>query len=294
MKIGFIGAGKVGTSFGLFLKDRGQSLSGYASRTYNSACSAAELTSSKAFPSALDLIRYSDLVFLTTTDDQIESLAGELADALQGGKRQSGPIFVHMSGAHSTEALASLRAAGYEVAALHPLQSVSQVEQARHSFGSALFSVETATGSRFDQWVKSVGIDFVLVAPEDKPLYHAGAVFASNFLTTVMDTAIRLFESVGFTEEEAVRGLMPLIRGSVTNVERFGPEKALTGPIARGDCDTVARHLEALKSHPETKQLYISLAQETLSLAKRHKLKDSEAAAAIETLLTEEAQKSER
>ena len=312
MRIGIIGAGKVGTSFGLFLKDRGETITGYASRTYGSACAAAALTDSKAFLDPLELIRDSELIFLTVVDDQIEPLAAELAERLAKSSPRRDPaasyhpIFVHMSGAHSVLALDTLAAAGFETATLHPLQSVSEIERARTAFGESLFSAEVMPGGGFEGWLATIGISFVRIEAENKALYHAGAVFASNFVVTLLDAAIQLFEQVGFTEEEARRGLMPLVYGSVDNVARSGAEKALTGPVARGDVATVAKHLEALEALdamdvlntgtlPETAVLYKSLSEATLSLAMRCKLtKDPGAAAELKALLAKEDVKHER
>lgn len=309
MRIGIIGAGKVGTSFGLFLKDRGESITGYASRTYGSACEAAALMGSKAYQDPLELIRNSELIFLTVVDDQIEPLAASLAAKLAEStlrldpENSHHPIFVHMSGAHSILALEPLAAAGFETAALHPLQSVSEIEQARNAFCDALFTAEMVLGGGFEGWLATIGISFVRIEAENKALYHAGAVFASNFVVTVLDAAIQLFEQVGFTEEEARRGLMPLVYGSVDNVARSGAEKALTGPVARGDVATVAKHLEALGALdalgggtlPEAAALYKSLSGATLSLAMRYKLtKDPGAAAELKALLAKEDAKHER
>lgn len=291
MNIGFIGAGKVGTAFGLFLKDRGQTITGYTSRTFESACKAAHYTSSQAYENPLELMAVSDLVILTTQDDQIEplaiDLAGQLVHLTEFRRYAPAPlIVVHMSGAHSVEILRSLEHCGCEIGALHPLQSVSEIDQARITLGKALFSIETPENSRLENWVKTLNIDYVKVDSENKALYHIAAVFASNYLVTVMDTAIHLFQEIGFSEEEARRGLMPLIRGSVANVERSGTVEALTGPIARGDCATVKRHLERLKDHPKTDALYRALAAATLSLAKRQKFNKPEADIAIASLIS--------
>jgi len=287
--------------------DRGETITGYASRSYGSASAAAELTQSEAFQDPLDLIRISDLIFLTVVDDQIEALAATLAEKLTDSHSQEGsevlhhPVFAHMSGAHSVLALEPLAAAGFETATLHPLLSVSEVERARNAFGTALFSTESTSGSGFGGWLETIGISFVRIEAANKALYHTGAVFASNFVVTVLDAAIRLFELAGFSEEEARRGLMPLVYGSVENVARSGTEKALTGPVARGDVATVEKHLEALKdlklkgALPDMEALYKALSSATLSLAMRHKLtKAPEAAAELVALLAKEDAERER
>lgn len=308
MRIGIIGAGKVGTAFGLFLKDQGEAIAGYASRTHDSALKAAELTHSKAFRKPLDLIREADLVFLTVVDDQIEVVAQDLAEALSLlGTQQSGhkmeflspeslkrPIFAHMSGAHSRDALAPLALAGFETATLHPLVSVSEVQRARDAFGKALFSAEVASGGGFEAWLVNLGIPFVRLEAGSKALYHAGAVFASNFVVTLMDTAVQLFKEVCFSEKEAIKGLLPLVYGSLDNVARSGTAEALTGPVARGDVATVEKHLKALEAFSEVLGLYKTLSAATLTLAERDKLKaNPDAAAELANLLNEEDTKGE-
>lgn len=309
MRIGIIGAGKVGTAFGLFLKDRGVCLTGYASRTQASAEMAAELTDSVAFQNALALIREAELIFLTVLDDQIEVLARALSEALSPpgtekantGKLGAGeadfsmpsnfesPIFVHMSGAHGVDALGPLAAAGFETATLHPLVPVSEVQRAREAFGSALFSAELVSGGRLEPWLVKLGIPFVRIQAGSKALYHTGAVFASNFVVTLIDTAVQLFKQAGFSEEEAIKGLLPLVYGSVDNVARSGTAQALTGPIARGDVTTVEKHLKALEAFSETRGLYRALSAATLALAEKDKLKaNPDAAAALTAVLKEE------
>lgn len=309
LRIGIIGAGKVGTAFGLFLKDRGECLKGYASRTQASAVRAAELTDSVAFQNPLALIREAELIFLTVVDDQIEVLARELSEALssQGtdamrfGKLGAGeadvsmsssfeaPIFVHMSGAHGVDALEPLAAAGFETATLHPLVPVSEIQRAREAFGSAFFSAELVSGGRFEPWLVKLGVPFVRIETGSKALYHTGAVFASNFVVTLIDTAVQLFMQAGFSEEEAIKGLLPLVYGSVDNVARSGTAQALTGPIARGDVTTVEKHLKALEAFSDTRGLYSALSAATLVLAEKDKLKaNPDAAAALTALLNEE------
>lgn len=290
MKVGIIGAGKVGTAFSLFLMDRGVQLAGFSSRTYVSAQKAAALANTTAYESPLELICEADLIFLTVVDDQIEPLATWLAASLQKAMPESWekvqlPIFVHMSGAHSAASLAPLALAGYETATLHPLQSISEVQLARQAFPGTLFCAETTAGSRFETWLLETGIRHVKISSDYKALYHAGAVFASNYLVTLLDAAVNLLMKAGFTISEATEGLMPLVQGSLENFRQLGAENALTGPIARGDVKTVQRHLETLKSLAALDALYRAMAVATLELALRQKLKAQPGAAEALTAL---------
>jgi predicted short-subunit dehydrogenase-like oxidoreductase (DUF2520 family) len=109
------------------------------------------------------------------------------------------------------------------------------------------------------------------VADSDRAVYHAAAVFASNYLVALLAEAVRLLEQSGWTEKEAVRGLVPLAEGALANVAKRGPTAALTGPIRRGDAETVRRHLEALAeahSDPRLGHLYRMLGEVALEIAK--------------------------
>jgi predicted short-subunit dehydrogenase-like oxidoreductase (DUF2520 family) len=103
-----------------------------------------------------------------------------------------------------------------------------------------------------------------------KALYHAGAAAASNFLVTLVDYAVTLLERAGVPHEVALPALLPLIRGTVANIESLGLPDALTGPIARADVGTVRQHLRALQHMPgDVTRLYRHLARKTVELAVR-------------------------
>lgn len=117
--------------------------------------------------------------------------------------------------------------------------------------------------------VRKLGGDPVLLAEEDKTLYHIGAVVASNLLVALEHAAELIYQEIGLHEEKALKALMPLIEGTVRNLRRLGTEKALTGPVARGDIGVLRRHLECLE-HEEREQLlkvYTSLSMFALDLA---------------------------
>jgi predicted short-subunit dehydrogenase-like oxidoreductase (DUF2520 family) len=104
--------------------------------------------------------------------------------------------------------------------------------------------------------------------PESAAIYHAGAVAASNYLVTLLDFAARHLQALGAERHQALQALLPLVRGTLVNVERLGIPQALTGPIARGDAQTVAGHVAAMQQRaPELLELYRVLARETVPLA---------------------------
>jgi predicted short-subunit dehydrogenase-like oxidoreductase (DUF2520 family) len=107
-----------------------------------------------------------------------------------------------------------------------------------------------------------------IAGQESAALYHAGAVAASNYLVTLLDFAARHLEALGASRRQALRALLPLVRGTLENVERLGIPAALTGPIARGDVPTVEGHVAALRRlAPDLLEIYRPLARETVALA---------------------------
>jgi predicted short-subunit dehydrogenase-like oxidoreductase (DUF2520 family) len=168
---------------------------------------------------------------------------------------------------------------------MHPLMTVSlePAEAARH-FRGASFVLEgqLEAVAVADALVRRLGGVPLTLAPEAKPRYHAGAVFASNYIVTMLATALRLLEEAGMGREAALAALVPLARATLDNVAAAGPAEALTGPIARGDAATLRRHLAALK-HQDA-ELYRAVGRETLRLAKEAGLEPGSAARLEEIL----------
>jgi predicted short-subunit dehydrogenase-like oxidoreductase (DUF2520 family) len=121
--------------------------------------------------------------------------------------------------------------------------------------------------------------------PRVKPVYHAGAVFASNYFVVVEAVAQRLLRHAGLSDAEAWQALQPLVQGTLDNLVRDGPPAALTGPVARGDVATIARHLESLTL--DDANLYRALGRAALELARKRGLDDATAAAVAEALATD-------
>jgi predicted short-subunit dehydrogenase-like oxidoreductase (DUF2520 family) len=115
--------------------------------------------------------------------------------------------------------------------------------------------------------VRCLGGHVLLLAEKDKPHYHAACALASNAFVALEWTAARLLEGAGVPSDEALRTLLPLVQGTLQNVKSLGPEKALTGPILRGDVETVRRHLAALRSEPEARRIYAALGRQALRLS---------------------------
>jgi predicted short-subunit dehydrogenase-like oxidoreductase (DUF2520 family) len=201
---------------------------------------------------------------LAVRDDALAALAAELSRA---GKLSERQVVLHLSGVLDATVLESLRSCGCKLGSLHPLQSLSDPETAPERLRGAAGAIEgdAAAVDRAEQLATAVGLKPLRISSESKPLYHAAAVFASNYIVAVAAAAQRLLERAGVSPEDARDALAPIIRGTVENIVRRGPEEALTGPIARGDIATIRKHLNSLST--EEAALYRALGHAALDLA---------------------------
>ncbi len=266
-KVAIIGAGTVGTALGYLLKQGGYSIVGIASRTIESAKRAREFIGAGEASTDLKAIaRKADIVFITTSDDAIEKVCEKIA-SVKGFN--SGAIVFHTCGALSSEILKSARNNGAKIVSLHPLQSFANVKKAVKNLPGSYFCIEG------DESALSIAREIVAVLRGKeitlnvykKPFYHAGACAASNFLVATVGFGLELFEAAGIEGHDALKALMPLIKGTVKNIETLGIPLALTGPISRGDSGVIEDHLEAIiKEKPEMLKTYIELGRYTIKV----------------------------
>jgi predicted short-subunit dehydrogenase-like oxidoreductase (DUF2520 family) len=206
--------------------------------------------------------RLSGIVLICVPDGVVEETAAAL-------DVEKGTVVAHVCGALGSEAVAGAR--GAEPGSLHPLRSFADPERAAASFAGTACAVEgsPAAAEALLGLVRRMGGEPLRVNPGGKPLYHAGAVFASNYLVAICHAAERLFESAGIPAAEGRAALARLAEGTLDNVTASGPAAALTGPVERGDDRTVRRHVEALKrTRPELAEAYAALGRVALDLAR--------------------------
>ncbi|MFH1077158.1 MAG: DUF2520 domain-containing protein [Pseudomonadota bacterium] len=267
--IAIVGSGKVGTTLGYLLSRSGYSIAGFASRTIESAERAAKLIGSGSYSNhPAEITCLADAVFITTPDRVIEQVCAEIV--LEKGFKSNSVVF-HCSGAFPSEALASARKCGAHVGSLHPLQSFASADKAVKMLagGICVFEGDTVARHCAEMIAKDIGVRLVYIRPDEKPLYHAAAVVASNYLVTLIGLAVDLAASAGFSKEESLRGIMSLAQGVLDNVSDLGVSDALTGPITRGDIDTISSHIRAIKLRvPHLLSLYSTLGQGTIQIAK--------------------------
>jgi predicted short-subunit dehydrogenase-like oxidoreductase (DUF2520 family) len=283
VSIGIAGAGRIAQAIGRLLRERGQLVTAVASRNPEHTRAAAAFIGGDVRP-----IIYSELpahaarLLIAVADDAI----GEVAEAVARGGMRTG-VALHTCGAKGPEALAPLAAQGVCCGTLHPLQTVPTPAQGVERLRGIAFAIagdELAT-LWAEQLAALLGGQVLRIAPAARPIYHAAAVMASNYITGLIEAGIVLMRAAGVGEATARKALAPLIAASVEGAVTRGPIEALTGPIQRGDVETVAGHIEALASFPEPLQrLYCANGLQVLEMARRRGL-PAAAAARLEQLL---------
>jgi predicted short-subunit dehydrogenase-like oxidoreductase (DUF2520 family) len=263
-KIGFIGAGTVGSALALKLSKKGFLIAAVSSRRHSSAVRLAQsIPGCKAAENNQKVAETCDVVFITTPDDVIEKIAGEI-------KWRPGQSVVHCSGADSTQILESARQAGAQPGGFHPLQTFAGIQRALDNIPGSTFAIEAEeplfTGLK--EMAAALECRSIELKPEDKVLYHTAAVLVSNYLVTLVKMATDLWDAMGVPREEALKAILPLLKGTVSNIEDIGLPGCLTGPIARADAGTVEKHLTALgKEAPDMTPVYVELALQTIPVA---------------------------
>lgn len=209
----------------------------------------------------------AELVFITTPDRSISPVAAEIAKA--GGFRP-GQVVTHTSGAHAAGELQGVREAGALAVSIHPLQSFAEVRAAMENLPGSYFALEGDESALplARQVVEDLNGKWFTISAADKPVYHAAACIASNYLVSLMHFATGLYAKFGLGPKEAFEALYPLVQGTVANITKVGPTGALTGPVARGDAPTIAGHMKAFQElDPQLRELYSLLGQYTIKVA---------------------------
>jgi predicted short-subunit dehydrogenase-like oxidoreductase (DUF2520 family) len=182
----------------------------------------------------------------------------------------SGQYVVHCSGADSLDVLEPARLSNAQVGSFHPLQTFAGIQKAIDNLPGSTFALE-AEGALLEV-LKSLAVSlegrWIKLGSGDKAAYHTAAVMSSNYLVTLVKLATDLWGSFGIPREEAIQALLPLLKGTINNIENLGIPGALTGPIARGDAGTVQIHLETLKeTSPAIIPVYCEMGLQTVTVA---------------------------
>lgn len=258
-RIGFVGFGRLAASAAAAIERAGYEVTAAASRD---PAFRERLPAGVQAVSAEVVVERCELVFLTVPDSTINGLAAGL-------RWRPGQYAVHCSGALGLDVLAAATDAGAIAGCLHPLQSFPSRDPEPDRFTGIYCGVEAEEPLRdvLDTLVGSIGARPLRLDGVDHALYHAAAVFASNYAIALMNAAGRAWTMAGLPAAAARPALAPLLLSVAQNVDRTELEDALTGPIARGDAGTVAGHIAALAADPALDTLYRVLANELLDIA---------------------------
>ena len=288
MKIGVIGGGKVGRCLASYLKE---SLVGITANSPEHSRQLAENFATEPCTNE-ELVERAEVLLLTVPDRLIGTVAASLAsecaesaptEAADHKQSLMGKIFLHCSGSMGLEALAPLQREGAHVGSLHPLQSFAGGATELAGVYMAMDGDEAACAAA-QQIAATMGGHPFQVPAAERAAYHAAACICSNYAVAVEALAQRLMSRWLGDEAAAWQALLPLFKGTAANLERTAsPRTALTGPIARGDVTTVAKHLAVLP--PELLDAYCSLGLATTKLALANGTIDKEVAAELTQLL---------
>ena len=283
-RIGFIGAGILGSGLALALHQAGYAVCAVSSRTLWSAeVLAARLPGCEALTDAQEVADAADLVFITTSDVAI----GPVAESVRW---RPGQWVVHCCGALGQTVLQPAAEQGASAGAFHPFQTFAGLDgpeatAARLSGVTFAVSAEGCLEAFLQRLAGDLGGRAVVIDEELRSLYHAAAVLSCGYLVTLLQAAVEVWQAAGFSEEEGMAATLAVSRATLDNVARLGPKAGVTGPLVRGDVATVQGHLAALMpASPEIARLYAALTEKSLPLALELGLTPQGAAAIKQTL----------
>ncbi|MCX5806364.1 MAG: DUF2520 domain-containing protein [Proteobacteria bacterium] len=265
MKIGIIGAGKVGISIGYVLKQKGMDIAAVSDISEASIIAAKTYLGDKVFYTTdnVEVVKASDIIAVTTQDRIIKEVAIEITGKME---KLDGKLFFHTSGAHSSELLSPLETKGARLGALHPLQTFPDIDSAINVLSDTFIFIEGGEDSidALHEIGTALGSGVIRMKGEQKLLYHLCAVIVCNLLCALLYTGEDIMDKIGIE----LQPFFPIIKATLNNIENKGPLMSLTGPIVRGDVETVLSHIEAMEDMELYKKVYKSLSLVALDMAK--------------------------
>ena len=259
-RVFILGAGKVGTALARALRAAGVEVVGLHGRR---AQSEPDAITAGPFP---DTLRRATTVIVAVRDPQLEDTLEQLALA----PLAHGTVVLHVSGSAEPAALSALRQQGHPCGTMHPLLPFADPARAAAAIGGAWFGVDgdPKAVAKARAFASALGSRTLEIPAGEKVRYHAAAVFASNFPALLIGSGEQLLAGIGLAPEDARAALMPLFLAAIENVKARPSAQALTGPIARGDVETVRKHLAALEATPELREFYVALSRKAIPLAR--------------------------
>lgn len=261
-----VGVGGLGKVFARALVSKNVPVKSVFNRTEEKArqlASNVDVESYGSFPSTSDEL--GKLIFITVPDDAIEDVAGRISELHNDFSER---IFVHCSGTQSAESLHALQSKGATVASFHPLQTFTTQAQPS-DFKGIYFSLQGdfAAFPVLRKVAQLLGAQAFEVTKEQKSHLHAAAVMASNYFTILLNSSVEIGMQSGLDADQVKKALLPLVQRTLVNNEKQSADEALTGPIKRGDINTIENHLALLDDQPELRDLYCVLGLQAADIA---------------------------
>jgi len=268
-----IGAGRVGTALAVALAARNWKLKVIADAVPEKARRLKKMVGQgRATTEAQQAVRQAELIFLCVPDSQIEKVVSQIAKEEVKNK-----YFFHTSGALSSSLLTPLKEKGARVGSFHPVQTFATETPEKDLFRGIFIGLEgqpeaVRLGLKIARTLRS---QVILLSPEDKPAYHLACSISSNFLVVLLSEIKDIMESISLDEKTTLELLTPLLKKTLHNVKKLGVEESLTGPVVRGDAETVKKHLEITARFPGLDRIYRAMALEALKIAEKQGLKEN-------------------
>jgi predicted short-subunit dehydrogenase-like oxidoreductase (DUF2520 family) len=284
MKIGVIGAGKVGTSLAFVLKKKGFHIAAVSDMAEASLKNAERYLGKDVLytQNNMDVVAAADTIAITTQDSFIQGVAAEInAKAELLDKK----LIFHTSGADPSSVLMPLDQKGALLGSLHPLQTFPDIDSAIGVLQDTCIFIEGDKGAIpiLRHLGDHIGAKVYVIAGKDKVLYHLAAVFVCNLLSALLYSGKELMQKINIDFEP----FLPIIRATLKNIENKGPLAALTGPVVRGDVKTVKAHLASIEDMELHKRVYKALSEVAVKMAAERKTIDEKTIEALKEVLKE-------
>jgi predicted short-subunit dehydrogenase-like oxidoreductase (DUF2520 family) len=261
-RVAIVGAGNLGTALTLALRDAGYSIDAVVAHSRGASLKRAQRLAKQVGARASDDLPdvQAELIWLCVPDAEVSRAARSLAGKLEW----KGRVAFHSSGALTSDELAALRSRGAAIASVHPLMTF--VRGSQPSLTGVSFAVEGDTRALrlARRVVKGLGGRAYSIRKKDKAAYHAWGAFASPLLTALLATTEQVAALAGVNRKAARERMLPILRQTLANYAAFGAAGAFSGPIVRGDVNTVRQHLRVLRGTPVSRKVYFELARAAL------------------------------
>lgn len=285
--INIIGCGKLGKTVGkLFKINELGSIAGILNSTKASSLDAVKFLDAGLACQTLNDLPIADIYFITTRDDAISTVATQLQKT---GKLTPDATVLHCSGSLTSDALLSVKSSGASICSIHPIKSFANPLGAIETFKGTYCAIEgeQSAVSMVSDLFEKIGGVILPIAKDRKAIYHTGGVIANNYLVTLHHYATQCYVNTGIEEETAKKIVNMLMKDALGNLKTLNHKQSLTGPIQRGDANTVNNHLRALNAEQRfspTKDIYKAMGKGTLPLTSH----DLDTKKQLEDILSEE------